>query len=318
MKVLVPLNNLEHATDYIESGAGEFYIGFYDEEWYKEFGEYGDMNRMSGFHSAANKNSLEDVCKIISDMKQKGVSMYITFNASSYSQKQLQFMKRFMERLKDAKADGVIVTCMELVQIAKQVGIPSVVSTIGGIYNEDIARFYRDLGVSRIILPRDLSLDEIESIVRAVPEVEYEIFMMRNGCIFSDANCLGLHRQEYGSMCSTLCNGKSEIYGTKNDFKSKHDAELNDLIYTGPFHAAACGLCSIYRFVQLGIAAGKIVGRTEEWEKICSDIKMVQRNVEIAKTCSSEEEYLEKMELPENEKQMCKLGLSCYYPEVRF
>lgn len=318
MKTLVPLNNVEHIDDYIEAGAGEFYLGFYDEAWHDQFGEYADINRLTGFKKNANPYNLEEVINIIEDTKKKGVMMYVTFNASVYSQAQLDYMVRYMERLKATSLDGVIVSCPELVEMASKLGMNVVVSTISAAYNEDTVKFYRDLGAKRIILPRDLSMDEIESIVKAVPDVEYEVFLMRNGCRYSDGNCLGFHRSEMSAICGCLGGAHRTLQYEKNDFKTRHEVELNDILYTKFFHSNACGLCSVYRFVKMGIAAGKIVGRSDEWQYICRDINLIKQNVEIAKKCESEEEYLDKMILPEDEAMMCKLGLSCYYPEVRF
>lgn len=318
MKALVPLNNVEHIDDYIEAGAGEFYLGFYDEAWHDQFGEYADINRLTGFKKNANPYNLEEVINIIEDTKKKGVMMYVTFNASVYSQAQLDYMVRYMEMLKATSLDGVIVSCPELVEMASKLGMNVVVSTISAAYNEDTVKFYRDLGAKRIILPRDLSMDEIESIVKAVPDVEYEVFLMRNGCRYSDGNCLGFHRSEMSAICGCLGGAHRTLQYEKNDFKTRHEVELNDILYTKFFHSNACGLCSVYRFVKMGIAAGKIVGRSDEWQYICRDINLIKQNVEIAKKCESEEEYLDKMILPEDEAMMCKLGLSCYYPEVRF
>lgn len=318
MKALVPLNNVEHIDDYIEAGAGEFYLGFYDEAWHDQFGEYADINRLTGFKKNANPYNLEEVINIIEDTKKKGVMMYVTFNASVYSQAQLDYMVRYIERLKATSLDGVIVSCPELVEMASKLGMNVVVSTISAAYNEDTVKFYRDLGAKRIILPRDLSMDEIESIVKAVPDVEYEVFLMRNGCRYSDGNCLGFHRSEMSAICGCLGGAHRTLQYEKNDFKTRHEVELNDILYTKFFHSNACGLCSVYRFVKMGIAAGKIVGRSDEWQYICRDINLIKQNVEIAKKCESEEEYLDKMILPEDEAMMCKLGLSCYYPEVRF
>ncbi len=318
MKALVPLNNVEHIDDYIEAGAGEFYLGFYDEAWHDQFGEYADINRLTGFKKNANPYNLEEVINIIEDTKKKGVMMYVTFNASVYSQAQLDYMVRYMKRLKATSLDGVIVSCPELVEMASKQGMNVVVSTISAAYNEDTVKFYRDLGAKRIILPRDLSMYEIESIVKAVPDVEYEVFLMRNGCRYSDGNCLGFHRSEMSAICGCLGGAHRTLQYEKNDFKTRHEVELNDILYTKFFHSNACGLCSVYRFVKMGIAAGKIVGRSDEWQYICRDINLIKQNVEIAKKCESEEEYLDKMILPEDEAMMCKLGLSCYYPEVRF
>ena len=318
MKVLVPLNNMEHIDDYIRAGAGEFYIGFYDELWHKTFGEYADINRLTGFKKNANPYNLEEVMEIIKSVKAKGVSMYVTFNASVYSQAQLDYMVSYMEKLKSTGLDGVIVACPELVQMAHRLGIDVVVSTISGAYNADIVSFYKNLGAKRIILPRDLSMDEIEIIVTMVPEVEYEVFMMRNGCRYSDGNCLGFHRSEKSAICGCLGDAGRSLQYESQDFKTKHQVELNDIVYTKSFHSYACGLCSIYRFVKLGIAAGKIVGRSDEWQYICQDIELVKKNVDLARICQSEEEYLEKMMFPQDSALMCKMGLSCYYPEVRF
>lgn len=319
MKALVPLNNTEHIDDYIQAGAGEFYIGFYDKEWKEQFGEYADINRLTGFGENANPYSLEEVIDIINLVKSKGIMIYVTFNASIYAQAQLAKIEEYMKTLKECtELDGVIVSCPELVEMAARIGIPPVISTISGVYNADITKFYKQLGAKRIILPRDVSVAEIEAITKAVPDVEYEIFMMRNGCRYSDGNCLGFHRSEKSAICSCIGGARRELHLEGNDFKTKHEVELNDIIYTQSFHNNACGLCSIYRFVKLGIAAGKIVGRSDEWQYVCRDIELINKNVEIAKTCQSEEEYLDKMILPEDSALTCKLGLSCYYPEVRF
>lgn len=319
MKALVPLNNMEHIDDYIEAGAGEFYIGFYDEAWREKFGDYADINRLTGFRENANPYNLEEVIEIINEVKEKGAMIYVTFNASLYAQACLDYIEAYMKELKaTTDLDGVIVSCPELVDIAVKLGINVVVSTISGVYNSDITKFYRDLGAKRIILPRDLSISEIEAITKAVPDVEYEIFMMRNGCRYSDGNCLGFHRSEKSAICGCIGGASRNLHLESNDFKTKHEVELNDIIYTQSFHNHACGLCSIYRFVQMGIAAGKIVGRSDEWQYICEDISLIKRNVEIAKMCQSEEAYLEKMIFPNDSALKCKMGLSCYYPEVRF
>ena len=318
MRILVPLNNMDLVDKYIEAGAEEFYIGFADSKWEETFGDFADINRMSGFKKNANQYNLDQVIDIIHQVKQKGKFIYITFNSSIYSDEQFEYIRGYMKRLKNTPVDGVIVSCIELVHLAVEEGLFAVVSTIAGVYNTDIAKFYYDHGAGRIILPRDLQMDEIEEIVTQVPEAEYEVFLMRNGCPFSDANCLGMHRNEMCSICSSLKNSDKGIVMEDQSFDEKHAVELNSIIYNYNFHNFACGLCSIYRFMKLNITAGKIVGRTDEWENICKDIAYVKENIEIAKSCSSEEEYLEKMKFSADSTAMCKMGMSCYYPEIRF
>ncbi|MBR3772000.1 MAG: U32 family peptidase [Clostridium sp.] len=318
MKALVPFNNMDSFEAYKNAGAGEVYIGFWDEAWHEAFGEYADLNRLTGYKDSANRYSFEEVLPIIRRVKESKIAIYVTFNSSIYSQEQLDFMERYMDPLHDAGVDGIIVSCPELIQIAKNHKINAIISTIAGIYNTDMARFYWRLGADRIILPRDLSPKDIEQIVDAVPDVEYEVFLMRNGCSFSDSNCLGLHRTEKSAICATLANAQDELFLARDDFHARHDMELNHLLFQSIFHSYACGLCSLYRFVKMGITAGKVVGRTDEWEEICEDIRLIKENVEIAKNCNSEKEYLERMKFPSRSRIMCKMGLNCYYPETRF
>ncbi len=318
MKILVPINHMERLPDYYKAGANEFYLGFHCDLWQDRFGPYADINRLTGFRNLANPHSFQEILEIIKEGKKKHLAIYILFNSSIYSKEQLEWVEAYMEQLKQVEVEGVIVSCYELLILARKIGLFTVISTIAGVYNEDIARFYQDHGANRIILPRDLSVDEIEDIVNKVPMVEYEVFMMRNGCAFSDSNCLGMHRNEQRSICGALRNSTITTCISPKATYAPMEFELNNQLFCNEFHNEACGLCSIYRFVKLGIAAAKIVGRSDEWENICKDISLVKQNIELAKTCSSQEEYLSRMVRPQNHDEICKTGLSCYYPEMRF
>lgn len=317
-RILVPLNNRARLKELIDAGAEEFYMGFHDDEWVKEFGDFTEINRMSGFKKYANPYSFTELLEIAKEIKSYGKYIFITINSASYSQKELDKLKQYFIEFKKANIDGVIVSTPELTILAKECGIEPVASTMCGIFNADIVAYYKKLGMKRMILPRDLSLDEIEAIIKAHPDVSYEVFLMRNGCQFSDSHCLGFHREK-GSICGMLNGSLYRTNARDTDFKSQHDFELNNSLYVKCFHRiAACGLCALYRFYKLGVSAYKIVGRSENPKGIITDVKIVKENLKIIESCSSEEEYLKKMKMPENARDACKLGLSCYYPEIRF
>jgi putative protease len=140
---------------------------------------------------------------------------------------------------------------------------------------------------------------------------------MRNGCVFSDSNCLGAHRPECGALCSYLKRG-AQIKSDLTDFKSRHDFELNYYFYKNYFFNRACGICAIYRFLELEISAAKIVGRADDARGVLNDVALVAANIGVAKSSRSEKEYLENMVFPENRSEICRMGFSCYYPEIRF
>lgn len=318
MNLLVPLNNREHLSSYIAAGATEFYMGFIDEAWSSSHGIYSDINRMSGFGKIANKYTFKEHCAIVTEIKKKNKSVFTTINAAQYSTKEIDYIcEKFLPQLKKCDVDGIISSDDTLIKRIIKCGLTVVASTMCGVYNSDIAKYYRELGVSRIILPRDLSLSEIEKIITKVPDIEYEVFLMRNGCCFSDSQCLGLHREK-GSMCGLLKNSYKKYFSINKAFSTIHAIEWNDIVYNTFFHNEACGMCAIYDLLKIGIKAGKIVGRADQFQAVLQDILCCKQNIQIAQLAQNRNEYLDNMIFPPNRYIECKQGLSCYYPDIRF
>ena len=316
---MVPINNIEHVKPYVEAGADEFYLGFYDDEWTKCIGCNAEINRMSGFGKHANQYDIEQAMELINEIHKYDKSAFVTMNASSYCDEEMEHIDTFLEKLSKAKPDGIIISTATLISTVKKYNLTPVMSTMAGIYNEDILKCYSDAGVDRVILPRDLTLDEITEIINSNPNIEYELFHMRNGCFFSDSHCLGAHKADRISTCGTVgsdtykyvCDGEFD-FETTRAFDDTHHASCKE------WHKFACGLCALYRFNELGIGSLKIVGRADSHASVCKDIALTKRNIEIAREASSEEEYLKKMEFPKPNLSVCAGGLSCYYPEIRF
>lgn len=312
MNILVPLNDREAVPDFLAAGVGEFYMGFFDEEWTARFGGTADLNRLSGFGLKANAYPFEEVLQIAAEVRRGGAQLCVPFNAGIYTASQQDYLAHaYFPYLAEAGADGVILSGPELVRSARECGLKPVASTMCGIFNGDLARFYRNVGIERIIFPRELSLAEIEAIIKAVPHLEYETFLMRNGCVFSDSHCLGCHRAAHYSLCRDL------RYGERWEERRTVDAPLPVDAWDHLFEQAACGLCAIWRFEQLGINAGKIVGRCDEREAVLRDVELAHRHIEIAKTCATQDEYRARMELPDGYGKFCASGLNCYYPAVK-
>ena len=319
MKILTPLNSINNLGTLIKNGANEFYCGFYDNKWEAKFGEHSGINRMSEFKDRANSFTFEALIKLNQKINELGGSLFLTINSLGYSEQQYSFIdSKYFKRLKTLNIGGVIVSDHKVAKLAQSNGISAVASTICGVYNSDIANYYLDLGVKRIILPRDLSLRDIDEITKKLPGVEFEVFLMRNGCIFSDSHCLSFHGIAGGSLCTVLRKSEKKLYNLNEDFESKNMMAWNNLVYCSAYHIHACGLCAIYRLIQFGITAVKIVGRSEPGEQISEDVALVSKNIGIAKKCTSENEYLRKMIFPKNRDLICSKALSCYYPEIRF
>lgn len=317
MSILVPFNDLTALTTFYEAGAREFYIGFEDQAWVQRFSAQADLNRLSGFRGQANAYMFEELCEIIPQVCALGAQVYIPFNTGIYTAEQLRFIQqRYLKALARAGATGVILSGPELMGPARQAGLMAVASTMCGIYNADIARYYERAGANRIIFPRETTLAEMENIRQAVPSLSFEVFLMRNGCIFSDSHCLGCHRSGHYSLCRDLRAGthyNEQLFG----YDPATDAALEESCRQwGSLFGQACGLCALWRLEQMGANAYKIVGRCDEAEEVAADIALVARNLEIARASATEDEYLQNMERPANAAEVCTSGLNCYYPEV--
>lgn len=319
MNILVPLNQFEYIDPYIDAGADELYFGFYDHKWEERFGEYSDINRMSGFGKSANSYSFHEILQCIDKIKQRKKRAFVTINANGYTKNQISYMEEYyFPKLINAGVDGVILSDIDEIIAAVDKGLHPVASTMCAIYNTDIARTFFNLGVKRMILPRDLSLDELSVICRKMPDVEFEAFFMRNGCIFSDCFCLGMHRPECGATCTFTRYCRQHYEHDFKNFEDHHDVDVNDYLYRTAYHINACGMCSLYKLNEIGISSLKIVGRADNCQAVCDDIRITRRNIAIMKESSSEKEYLDHMIFPLGFPGICRMGISCYYPESRF
>ena len=321
MASLVPLNNADALPRLHEAGVGQLYVGFHDVAWETRFGG-AELNRMSGFGREANPFDFAEMCVHARRARELGMRIFVCFNASSYTPEQLDYIAReYLPAIAASGAEGVIVANQALIPSAREVGLGVVMSTVAGIFNDRLAAYYRDLGATRLILPRDLSIGEIEGIMCAVPQMEYEVFLMRNGCMFSDSHCLGCHRSGEPSLCRSLREGDVDINavpGSEPDEDFIGRARRTEWLLNMHYHRRTCGLCALWRFEQLGVAAYKVVGRGDDVDDLIADAALVERNVALARACANERDYHAQMELPRDPATLCGMnGLSCYYPEVR-
>lgn len=328
MAALVPLNNARALPLFHEAGVEEIYVGFHDDAWNDRFGA-AELNRMSGFGAEANPFTFAEMCEQIECARSLGMRAFVCFNASSYTPEQRAFIaKAYLGQLAEAGTSGIILSSQALIAAGRDSGLDVVMSTVAGVFNEGLAAYYRDSGATRLILPRDLSSEEIAGIVRAVPQMEYEVFLMRNGCMFSDSHCLGCHRGGKPSLCRSLREAEWDIRGLAtlspgsaakrpDDSAFVERARYTEWLLNTHYHRRTCGLCALWRFEQLGISAYKVVGRGDDVDDLAFDAGLVVRNAALARECATESEYLSRMELPRDPETLCGMnGLSCYYPEL--
>jgi len=139
-----------------------------------------------------------------------GKKIYLVMNIYAHNLKVDGFLKE-LDRVAELNPDGLIMSDPGLIaQVLKRYPeIPVHLSTQANTTNWTTVQFWRDLGVKRIILSRELHLDEIAEMHRHVPDIELEAFVHGAICIAYSGRCLISnylnHRDANQGTCTNSC-----------------------------------------------------------------------------------------------------------------
>ena len=99
--------------------------------------------------------------------------------------------------------------------------IPVHLSVQANTVNYASVRFWQSMGIKRVILSRELSLDEIEEIRQQCPDIEIEVFIHGALCIAYSGRCLlsGYfnHRDANQGTCTNSCRWQYDVKNTRTD-----------------------------------------------------------------------------------------------------
>jgi putative protease len=175
-ELLAPAGNPERLRAALRYGADAVYLG---------------MQRMSLRNFAENfsLDDLQEACSLARDM---GRRIYVTVNAFARDQ-QLRDLPAFLSDISSAGADALIINDPGVLCIARET-LPDMklhLSTQANTLNARAAAFWHAQGVSRIVLARELTLDEIRFIRNECPpELELELFVHGAMCVSYSGRCL--------------------------------------------------------------------------------------------------------------------------------
>lgn len=138
----------------------------------------------------AKNLGMEELAAAVFLARRLGRRLYVTVNAFARNG-DLKTLPGFLEYLGDLWVDGIIVADPGVLRLAHRhaAGIPVHLSTQANTTNTETVRFWRDLGVRRVNLARELALDEVREI-RTVPGIELEVFVHGAMCMAYSGRCL--------------------------------------------------------------------------------------------------------------------------------
>ena len=300
-RIIAPVCSVSEITPALRAGAKEVYFGMMPEKWVHKYGNadfisrrQGEMTHLSGF---------EELYEIANIVNLYDCSATLVLN-SRYSEEQLPFVFEILEHWEDAGGHSVMTSDIEILLWlnSKKSRLKRQLSIMAGIFNTQGVEFFKHLGVSRVVLPREMTISEINSI--KVTNMEYEMIVMFQKCEFIDSFCGFYHSFNYqpflvqnytagpdlpeiksydpcyeghGCQMRLICNGNNIKHVNNNDM-------------TTPF----CAACSLEYMLNAGIKNFKIAGRGYPFEMIIKAIKFIEQTLKnhIDKPAEIRQSYL--------------------------
>ena len=145
-----------------------------------------------GMRSFAGNFTPEELPKAVGFAHSHGVKVHVTVNTMPHNE-EISQLPEYLERLEDAGVDALIVADLGAFMLAKQYAphCQRHISTQQSIANYECAKAWYDLGAQRVVLARELNLDEIRHIRANTPkELEIETFGHGAMCVSYSGRCL--------------------------------------------------------------------------------------------------------------------------------
>lgn len=310
MRILAPLRSSGEVPRLVAEGADEFYCGLTPPGWGETFGQAWVHRRNPG---SAGVPDLADMRRIVDLARPRPV--YATLNAPSYPAGAVPRLLEFGQLLlEDVGVAALIVAEWELLLALCEQGLgPRLhVSSLASCRNPGAAAFYRSLGVSRVILPRHMTLREIEETV--IPGLEWEVFALNDGCVFEEGICATTHA--YGPFCLNDClAAKSGRLDRRYEFWKWTLNNCGSQTSRG-YTLGPCGLCALPRLAQIGIASLKVVGREASLARKAASVRLAAVALRHAERGAGPDDIRASVVSMRGAPELCRDAHLCYYPDV--
>ncbi|GHD71440.1 tRNA 5-hydroxyuridine modification protein YegQ [Vogesella fluminis] len=169
-----------------------------------------------------NDFKLEELRTGIEEAHARGKKLFVASNILPHNSKIKTYMSD-MEPVIEMKPDALIMADPGLIMMVRErwPHVPIHLSVQANTTNYMGVKFWQKMGVERIILSRELSLDEIAEIRQQCPDMELEVFVHGALCIAYSGRCLlsGYfnHRDPNQGTCTNACRWDYKVHDTQGD-----------------------------------------------------------------------------------------------------
>lgn len=188
---------------------------------------YAGIPRYS-LRARENDFTEEKYMEAVEFARRAGKKLYLTMNIFPHNRK-VDGFEKMLQKVAAIKPDGLIMADPGMIMLAREnhPELPVHLSTQSNTINWQTVRFWQQVGVKRIILSRELSIDEIKEIRQHVPEMELETFVHGAICIAYSGRCLlsnyFTHRDANQGTCSNACRWEYNVHSETAENQTERD-----------------------------------------------------------------------------------------------
>ncbi len=263
-------------------------------------------------------NKIENLRLAVAEAHQSGKTFYLASNLSPHNDKVRTYLKD-LEPVIDMKPDALIMADPGLIMMVRErwPEQPIHLSVQANAVNYATVKFWAKQGIERVILSRELSIDEIAEIAAECPDTQLEVFVHGALCIAYSGRCLlsgyMTHRDPNQGACTNSCRWEYNVHNATEN-------ETGDLIATAgasinkwqpgtqgpvllqeksrpgeymPAYEDEHGtyimnskdlraVQHVERLVQMGVASLKIEGRTKSHYYVARTAQVYRRAIDAA------------------------------------
>lgn len=268
LELLAPAGNFSKLKTAVYYGADAVYIG----------------GKSFSLRALSDNFTDEEIARAVEYAHGKNVKVYVTVNIFAKNS-DFDKAKEYFKFLYSVGVDAVLITDIGLIDLCKEVApdLPIHLSTQANTLNKYAVRAWKNYGLERVVLARELSLAEIAEIREFVPDIELEAFAHGAMCISYSGRCLLSNylngRDSNRGECVQACRWSYELreknkggdyYPIEEDERGSYILNSKDLNMIG----------HVDEMVDAGVISLKIEGRMKSEYYLATVINAYRRAID--------------------------------------
>lgn len=267
-ELLAPAGNIEKLKTALYFGADAVYLG----------GERFNLRAMS------DNFTLEEMKEAVEYSHSLGKKVYVTLNLIAHNA-DLEGLAEYVKYLEEIKVDGVIVADLGVLQVvAENSSLNISVSTQASNTNWRSVKMWHKLGAKRVVLAREVSLEDIKEIRKNVPEIEIEVFVHGAMCMSISGRCLLSNymtgRDANRGSCAQPCRWEYNLVEETRpgEYFPVYEDERGTYIFNSK---DLCTIEFIEKLLETGIDSLKIEGRMKGIYYVANAVKVYREALDL-------------------------------------